>query len=188
MFASFIGWQLPPVRQFDGSETKLYLEAIFPLLYVEQKAGWSSIPAAFPNYFQIRDVGRRAVEFLLALETHALELKKQQLELDLASNTAAWVTKRNDLLGIASVVNARVEGLPSAPTLSEDEIDRAYLLAFDGAGWKPLEEIASSLRARIAELMQAQTPTVADVASDAERGRAPYGLCCGSKLRPKRHF
>lgn len=169
MFAAFIGWQLPTVRRYDGSETMLYLEAIFPLLYVEQKAGWSSIPAAFPNYFQIRDVGRRAVEFLLALETHALELKKQQLELDIASSTAAWAAKRDDLLAIASVVNGRVDGLPSAPTLSADEIGRAYLLASDGAGWKPLEEIVSSLRARIAELIQAQTPTVADVASDAEK-------------------
>ena len=146
MFAAFIGWQLPPVRRYDGSETMLYLEAIFPLLYVEQKAGWSSIPAAFPNYFQIRDVGRRAVEFLLGLETHALELKKQQLELELASSTAAWSAKRDDLLAIASVVNARVEGLPSAPTLSADEIGRAHLLASDGTKWRPLEDIVSTLR------------------------------------------
>lgn len=47
MLADFIGWQLPVVRRFDGSETRLYLETIFPLLYVEQKAGWSSMPAAF---------------------------------------------------------------------------------------------------------------------------------------------
>lgn len=44
----FIGWQVPRVRRFDGGETALYLETIFPLLYVEQKAGWSSIPAPFP--------------------------------------------------------------------------------------------------------------------------------------------
>jgi hypothetical protein len=169
MFATFIGWQLPPVRRYDGSETMLYLEAIFPLLYVEQKAGWSSIPAAFPNYFQIRDVGRRAVEFLLGLETHALELKKQQLELELASSTAAWSAKRDDLLAIALAVNARVEGLPSAPTLSADEIGRAHMLASDGTKWTPLDHIVSSLRARIADLIQVETPTVADTASESEK-------------------
>jgi hypothetical protein len=169
MLADFIGWQLPPVRRYDGTETKLYLEAIFPLLFVEQKAGWSSIPAAFPNYFQIRDVGRRAVEFILALETHELELQKQQLELELTSSNTVWAAKRDDLLAIASMVNARVEGLPSAPTLSADEIGRSYLLSSDGAAWRPLEEVASSLRARITELAQAQTPTVADVASEAEQ-------------------
>ena len=59
MLAEFIGWRLPTVRRYDGSETTLYIETIFPLLYVEQKAGWSSLPAAFPTYFQIRDVGLR---------------------------------------------------------------------------------------------------------------------------------
>src|SRR3984893_8866736 len=86
MLADFIGWQLPGVRRFDGSETTLYLETIFPLLYVEQKAGWSTIPAAFPTYFQIRDVGRRTVEFLIGLDTHELELKRQQLDLELAES------------------------------------------------------------------------------------------------------
>ncbi len=167
MLAEYIGWQLPPVRRYDGTETILYLETIFPLLYVEQKAGWSSIPAAFPTYFQIRDAGRRAVEFILALETHELELEKQRLELELASINTAWAAKRDDLLAIASMVNARVEALPSAPTLSAEDTGRSYLLASDGTAWKPLEEVASSLRARVAELVQAQTPTVADVASEA---------------------
>jgi sugar-specific transcriptional regulator TrmB len=167
MLAEYIGWQLPPVRRYDGTETILYLETIFPLLYVEQKAGWSSIPAAFPTYFQIRDAGRRAVEFILALETHHIELKKQWVELELASSNAAWAAKRDDLLAIASMVNARVEGLPSAPSLSSEEIGRCYLLGSDGSDWKPVEEVASSLRGRIAELEQVQTPTVGDVASEA---------------------
>jgi hypothetical protein len=168
MLAEYIGWQLPPVRRYDGSETILYLEVIFPLLYVEQKVGWSSIPAAFPNYFQIRDVGRRAVEFILALETHEVEIRRQRLELELASSSAAWTAKRDDLFAIASMVNARVEGLPPAPTLLAEEISRAYLLGSDGTDWKPLEEVASSLRSRIAELIQTQTATVEDVASEAE--------------------
>jgi hypothetical protein len=123
------------VRRYDGTETILYLETIFPLLYVEQKAGWSSIPAAFPTYFQIRDAGRRAVEFILALETHELELEKQRLELELASSNAAWAAKRDDLLAIASMINARAEGMPSAPTLSAQadaaivELDRQFVAA-----------------------------------------------------------
>jgi len=70
--AEFMSWQLPRARRFDGSETMLYLETVFPLLYVEQKAGWSSMPAAFPSFLQIRDVGRRAIEFLMGLDTHEL--------------------------------------------------------------------------------------------------------------------
>lgn len=167
MLADFIGWSLPTVRRFDGSETMLYLETIFPLLYVEQKSGWSSLPAAFPTYFQIRDVGRRAVEFMLALDTHDLEARRQQLELEFAASKAAWLAKRDELLSIARVVNGRVEGLGSTPTISVEEIERAYMLVAVGEDWRPLEELASALRTRLAHLSQADTPSVEDVASEA---------------------
>ena len=117
---------MPRVRRFDGSETSLYLETIFPLLYVEQKAGWSSIPAAFPTYLQIRDVGRRAVEFILGLETHEVELMRQELDLEIATSTAAWSTKRDELRSIAGLVSARVEGIQAAPTISEADIETAF--------------------------------------------------------------
>jgi hypothetical protein len=127
------------------------------------------MPAAFPHYFQIRDVARRAVEFILALDTHEIELKKQRLDLELAASNAAWAAKRDDLLALASTVNARVEGLPSAPTLSAAAIARSYLLSSDGTTWRPLEEVATSLRDRISELAHAQMPTVSDIVSEAEQ-------------------
>ena len=167
MLEDYLGWELPIVRRFDGSETRLYLETIFPLLYVEQKAGWSSIPASFPTYFQIRDVGKRAVEFLLGLETHDVELRRQRLELEIAASIAAWTSKREDVLSSAAVVNARVEGVSFEPLLSSEEILRAHLLVSDGASWRPLEEVASLLRGRLSELVQAQTPTVEENASEA---------------------
>lgn len=160
MLADFIGWALPTVRRFDGTETKLYLETIFPLIYVEQKVGWSSIPAAFPTFFQIRDVGQRAVEFLLALETHDLELKKQQLELDLRSSKTAWTAKRDEMMSTAGLVNARVEGISPTPTISAEEIERSFLLVPNDDGWQSLEEKASALRLRIDEIASVATPTV----------------------------
>ncbi len=116
MFADFVGWDLPKARRFDGRETTLYMETIFPLLYVEQKAGWSSIPAAFPNYLQIRDVGRRAVEFLIGLDTYDLELRRQKLDLDQAENNSAWAAKRGEVQAVAAQANARVQGVPNMPT------------------------------------------------------------------------
>jgi hypothetical protein len=167
MLAEFIGWSLPAVHRYDGAETILYLETIFPLLYVEQKAGWSSLPAAFPTYFQIRDVGRRAVEFLLALDTHDVELRRQQLELDLAANNAAWSAKRDELLSIARLVNATVSGIASAPTISTTDIDRAFLLVADGNGGQPLEQQMSALRSRLDDLSRSEIPIVEDTASEA---------------------
>ena len=48
----FLGWTLPLVRRYEGSDCKLSVETIFPLFWVEQKAGWSSIPAAIPTYLE----------------------------------------------------------------------------------------------------------------------------------------
>jgi len=165
--AEFIGWQLPRVRRYDGSETQLYVETIFPLLYVEQKAGWSALPAALPSYFQIRDVARRSVEFLLGLSTHEIELRKQQLDLDLAANKSAWTLKREELVAIAGSVSARVEGLPTVPTISEDEIAASFLAVAEGDEWLPMQAIVVALRARVEEMRAAQVPTIEQVANEA---------------------
>ncbi len=162
----FIGWQLPRVRRFDGRETILYLETIFPLLYVEQKAGWSSIPAAFPTYFQIRDVGRRAVEFLMGLETHEVELRRQELDQNIATSKVAWSTKRDEIQSIARLVNARVEGISDAPTISGADLEKSFLTVAHGDDWLALDVYVSLVRARIEELNNEEVPTVEEIAGD----------------------
>src|SRR3546814_11176318 len=64
----FIGWDMPVVRKYDSPEGKLPLETVFPLFWVEQKTGWSAIPAAIPTYLRVRAVPKRAIEFIMALE------------------------------------------------------------------------------------------------------------------------
>jgi hypothetical protein len=167
LFANFIGWDLPKARRYDGTETTLYMEIIFPLLYVEQKAGWSSMPAAFPNYLQIRDVGRRAVEFIMGLDTYDLDLRRQKLDLDQAENNSAWATKRGEVLSIAALANARVQGVPNMPTTAISDIEAAFMLAPDGEEWRPVEEIAAALRGRIAEMRETEIPEVEDVSEVA---------------------
>jgi len=164
MLADFIGWQLPTVRRFDGSETSLYLETIFPLLYVEQKAGWSSMPAAFPTYFQIRDVSRRAVEFLISLQTHEVELIREQLELDIAENRSAWSAKREEMRSIAELVNGRIEAVPAQSIAGAADIERGFILVPDGDEWHPLDEQARNIRDRLEEMYRAEVPNVEEVA------------------------
>lgn len=161
--AEFMGWKLPRARRYDGSETSLYLETIFPLLYVEQKAGWSYIPAAFPNSFQIRDVGRRVMEFLMGLDTQDLEIRRQKLDMDIAASTSAWGAKRAEIFSVATVANARVQGIPTTPTVSTSDVESAFLQAPSGDDWRPLEEIMSALRKRVADDRAAGVPSVEDV-------------------------
>src|SRR5262249_16654451 len=41
--AEFVGWQLPVVTRYNGSQCPLYMDTIFPLLLIEQKHGWSGV-------------------------------------------------------------------------------------------------------------------------------------------------
>lgn len=85
----FIGWKMPVVGKYDSPDGKLLLETVFPLFWVEQKMGWSSIPAAIPTYMRIREVHKRAVEFILDLQVHKLELERQHLKERLEGNAQA---------------------------------------------------------------------------------------------------
>lgn len=166
MFVDFVGWTLPRVKRYDGGETTLYLETLFPLFYVEQKAGWSAVPAVFPTYFQIREVGRRALEFIMGMDTHELELKKQQLELDIAASKAAWVVKRDEIQALARLTSGRVEGIASTPMLSVAEIERAALLLPDGDSWRTLAQESHLIRNRVADLAGEDVPTVSEIAPE----------------------
>jgi hypothetical protein len=45
--------------RFNEPDCPLYMETIFPLLHVELKLGWGGLPARYPTWFGMRDVGRR---------------------------------------------------------------------------------------------------------------------------------
>lgn len=70
---SFMGWALPKVPNFLGGETKLYLETIFPLFFIEQKRGWSEIQANIPSNWGIKSVKKTALEFVLGMSSFSLE-------------------------------------------------------------------------------------------------------------------
>ncbi len=92
--ASFLGWELPIVARYDGTECPLYLEAIFPMLFVEQKRGWSAIQGPFPTYFRIQDVARRVMEFLLDLETARNRRKRAELRGAISDLISRWSSAR----------------------------------------------------------------------------------------------
>lgn len=79
--AEFVGWQLPTVRRFNGSECPLYLEAICPLFIVEQKHGWSGIQANLPTYFAIREMARQFPQQTRA-QIHDLGLQNEVIWID----------------------------------------------------------------------------------------------------------
>ena len=156
----FLGWQLPTVRRYDSPEGKLYLETIFPLFWVEQKAGWSAIPAAIPTYLKIREVQKRAVEFIMDLDIHKIELERQRLQERLELNRRDWRNLWEEMQRHAQRSGGKTEALPQQPTTLPDELNRGHVLIADNGSLVPLKDALAKLRRRVGELNEMPIPEV----------------------------
>lgn len=158
----FLGWDLPQVRRYDAPETKLYLETVFPLFWVEQKFGWSAIPAAIPTYMRIREVHKRAVEFIMDLDVYQLEMLRERLAERLASNAKDWSAIREELERFVLRSGGRVAALSERPIADPDALTPAHIQIADGTEWTPLSVMVSRYRASAAVLASAAVPLVED--------------------------
>ena len=113
--SNFIGWRLPVVPKTDGGESVLYPSTIFPLLFVEQKRGWTGIQATLPYYFKIKDVRKRALEFIMNLGVHELLVKKQKLKTKRDNLNRYWNEWYIQLTNKAKLIRGEVVGLKSQP-------------------------------------------------------------------------
>lgn len=115
----FIGWTLPDVVTFEGKETKLYLECIFPLFFIEQKRGWSEIQANIPTNYGIRNVKKNAAEFCLGFDSFEQEKKIFLLKAKVDAAEIEWDKARSSAEGIADFNTVRVNKLPDIEKIKE---------------------------------------------------------------------
>ena len=149
--AHFIGWDLPTVTRFDGSECPLYLEAIFPMLFVEQKRGWSTIQGPFPTFLRIQDVARRVMEFLLDLDVGKTRRRRAELRSSISAAVQRWNQRRQGLEDVAQRVG-RLRGMPPVPTAEFAHTPNIHLEIFRDGEWITLNEAITVAKARIGEL------------------------------------
>ena len=109
--AAFIGWDLPSVVTFEGKETILYLECIFPLFFIEQKRGWSEIQANTPTHYGIKNLKKSAAEFCLAIDSFEHEKKVAILKNQIESSEVEWDKLRSSAEGIADFNFVRISKL-----------------------------------------------------------------------------
>lgn len=86
----FMDWKLPLVPNLTGSTIKLYLEAIFPLFFIEQKRGWSEIQANVPVNYGIRNVKKTALEYVLNISNFENENKLNEYKSLLDNIEEQW--------------------------------------------------------------------------------------------------
>ncbi|MGN8119791.1 hypothetical protein [Labrys sp. 22185] len=156
----FLGWRLPQVRRYDSPETKLYLETVFPLFWVEQKFGWTAIPAAIPTYMRIREVHKRAVEFIMDLDVYKLEVQRERLAERLAANSKEWSVIRHELDRFVARGGGRVVALSETPVADLDALSNAHVELAEDPEWAPLSSVVTRLRASVAELAAKAVPAV----------------------------
>lgn len=167
MLANFMDWHLPTVKRYDGNDCPLYVETIFPLFFVEQKAGWTSIPGNIPTHFRIRDVHRRAVEFLLDLETHDLERRRQDLELRQNAVKVTWTALVHETMAMAAAIGLNSAQVPEAPTALVEEVRAAHLQVFVDSEWRSLTEHLQDLEEELGSLQDVIIPEVESVVDGA---------------------
>lgn len=164
--AEFVGWKLPILPKYNGGEAPLYLECIFPLFIVEQKRGWSGIQAVMPTFLGIRDMAKRAVEFVLNLDAARMENQRQRVSAEEARLRARWNVLASEVALIAGGVNGRAAGFPSDPTAIWPTVPPVELQVFENKAWVASETLSQDLKQKLDILVSTPLKTVGDVAPE----------------------
>lgn len=158
LLAEFVGWQLPNVPTFDENEVPLYIETLFPFMFVEQKHGWSNLRNRFPTYLRIKDVNRRSSEFILALDAQTIASQKIILRQQSESIKANWSAKVNECNRLTGTINAIVNSLPIQPTSIWPPSNQPRILISQGEEWISINHVLVTLEERLHSLEFQEVP------------------------------
>ena len=128
-------------------------------LYVEQKLGWGRLPARYPTWLGIRDVGRRTVEFLLGLDAYANALERVAVQEEVKRLRREWSATRSQAEKSAGAVVGNVRGIPVEPVASWPPEVLPTLSVMQSSTWLPIADHLNSLRGRLAELYSVEVPS-----------------------------
>jgi hypothetical protein len=110
----FLKWHLPEVERTDGGTSQLYLDTIFPLFFVEQRFGWTRIQGNMPYVYRIKDVNKRATEFVLNLSLTQSEFERGELERAQKEQRAKYAASVATMTALSEITNCILEDVPMA--------------------------------------------------------------------------
>lgn len=161
--APFLGWVLPEVSTFDGREVPLYVEALFPMLFVEQKRGWAAIQGPFPTFLKIQDIARRVLEYLIDLDVGSRRRRRLELEKQISALTGEWSSARQHL--VARLGNlSRLSNIPNAPPKDFGKNPSINIEVYLEEEWIPLALALEHTLDQVQELEAADIQTTEDAA------------------------
>lgn len=166
--ANFLEWELPMVPRFDGTECPLYLETLFPMFFVEQKRGWSTVQGPLPTHFRIQDINRRVLEFILNLDAGKVRRERAELNKRIGTLESDWVDSRR-LLERGGVELVRFAGVPKNPTAEFSHQASISLEVFMDGEWIPLDLASKELRDEIEQLNEIELVSTEDAEVSTQR-------------------
>ncbi|MED1481437.1 hypothetical protein [Bacillus altitudinis] len=113
--SSYLEWELPEVPTFEGGDRILYLQTITPLYFVEQIKGWSSFYSPISGSFGIRDLSKRAFEFLLNMDVTKNAKEREELKVIKALLSNKWSALKREVEELAVSISAAIPNLPANP-------------------------------------------------------------------------
>lgn len=164
--AEFIGIKLPEVNNIGKSNEKspLYLQTIFPALFIEQTKGWSEFLATCP-YFGIPRNKEKSIEFLLNLNELSISTEKDRIskeEKDLKGN---WTQVLSRLEILASEYHAEIKSVPSEIQPDKDLLNTSSIVIPDEtekSNFQSVIVLKTTLEQQINELKKIPIKRVGD--------------------------
>jgi hypothetical protein len=176
--ADLLGLELPNVPNYNDSETRLYIQVVFGLCYVDQKRGWGGTVPQVPTKYRIIEPLRRAVEFVLQLDVLETLARRRALDDVIRRIEGEEKHLRGRLEASASTNGARLvmPQLPNRNARTVATIQEGYdpsmqpeFQILSSENWVPLDD-------RIAELEQNRVNrarAAADAQSVAAKAHIP---------------
>ena len=163
--AQFIGWKLPEVVKHDGTLCPLYIECLLSLFFIEQSQGWTTIQAVTPRVFGIRQVEKKAVEFLLALDACGADTKRQSVEQQEESLRREWVARTVKLEGLARSLSGALRDFPVEPQAALPTTPKPFIEVFQDGSATPLSTALVTDRDTLDRLENVDIPSADEAAS-----------------------
>jgi hypothetical protein len=166
--ADWLGWTLPEVARFDGTECPLYVEAIFPIFIVEQKQGWTGIQTRLPTHFRIRELGKRVIEFVLSMDIENSFAARTAIRQQISVAEDRW---KDALLRARQALRSEgavIQGVPSTPLASWNAGAESTPLIFDGGSWKNISVALSEAETKLQSFQNVDVPNVESQATALE--------------------
>lgn len=165
--AEFLGWKLPEVQTYDGKDSVLYLQCIFPYFVVEQKRGWASLTPPIPPQFRIKDPHRRSIEFLLNLDASKIAAKRIELNARTKDVENSWTIAANEIQYLAGAIGGVVNNLPNKPIAHWPPEIPPVIQIHRQNEWITLDEFLQRNREELDALRKEEIPVVSTITDSA---------------------